>query len=60
MEVFEKRLTEWALKRRRRFASVDELAAEYRQSRATQGWVPGAHELMARSVLRRSPDGDGY
>ncbi|HSJ42846.1 MAG TPA: alpha/beta hydrolase [Xanthobacteraceae bacterium] len=60
MEAFEKRLTEWALKRRRRFASVDELAAEYRQSRATQGWVSGAHELMARSVLRRSPDGDGY
>ena len=60
MEVFEKRLTEWALKRRRRFASVDELTAEYLQSRATQGWVAGAHELMARSVLRQSPDGDGY
>ncbi len=30
------------------------------QSRAASGWVAGAHELMARSVLRRSPDGDGY
>ena len=36
------------------------LAEEYRQSRATLRWVDGAHELMARSVLRESPDGDGY
>jgi pimeloyl-ACP methyl ester carboxylesterase len=60
MEVFENKLTEWALGRRRRFAAVEELAADYLKSRATQGWVPGAHELMARSVLRKSPDGDGY
>jgi pimeloyl-ACP methyl ester carboxylesterase len=60
MEAFENRLTEWALNRRRRFASVEELAAEYFQSRATRGWVSGAHELMARSVLRKSPDGNGY
>jgi pimeloyl-ACP methyl ester carboxylesterase len=60
MEAFENKLTEWALGRRRRFATMEELALEYRQSRATQSWVPGAHELMARSVLRRSPDGDGY
>ena len=49
-----------ASSRRRRFASVDELTEEYRQSRATARWVAGAHELMARSVLRKSPDGDGY
>ncbi len=60
MEAFERRLTEWARQRRRRFAAVEELAQEYRQSRATLRWVEGAHELMARSVLRRSPDGDGY
>ncbi len=60
MEAFEKRLTEWARQRRRRFATVEELAQEYRQSRATLRWVEGAHELMARSVLRGSPDGDGY
>jgi pimeloyl-ACP methyl ester carboxylesterase len=60
MEVFENKLTEWAKNRRRRFASVDELAEEYRQSRATRNWVPGAHELMARSVLWPSPDGNGY
>jgi pimeloyl-ACP methyl ester carboxylesterase len=60
MEVFENRLTEWAKNRKRRFASVEELAEEYRQSRATRNWVDGEHELMARSVLRRAPGGDGY
>jgi pimeloyl-ACP methyl ester carboxylesterase len=60
MRVFEERLTAWARNRRRKFASIDELTDEYKQSRATQNWVPGAHELMARSVLRKSPDGDGY
>jgi pimeloyl-ACP methyl ester carboxylesterase len=60
MEIFENKLTEWARNRRWRFASIDELADEYLQSRATRNWVPGAHELMARSVLRNSPDGDGY
>jgi pimeloyl-ACP methyl ester carboxylesterase len=60
MEVFENRLTEWAKGRRQRFASVGELTEEYKQSRATGRWVEGEHELMARSVLRRSPDGDGY
>ena len=60
MEAFEQRLTAWARTRRRRFAAIEELAEEYRQSRATARWVEGAHELMARSVLRKSPDGDGY
>jgi pimeloyl-ACP methyl ester carboxylesterase len=60
MEVFEKRLTEFAGNRRRQFASVDELTNEYLQSRATRNWVPGAHELMARSVLRKNPNGDGF
>jgi pimeloyl-ACP methyl ester carboxylesterase len=60
MEIFENRLTAWAKARRRRFASVEELAEEYRASRATARWVPGMHELMARSVLRKAPDGNGY
>ena len=60
MEAFELRLTEFARNRRRKFASIDELANEYLQSRATRNWVPGMHELMARSVLRKSPDGDGF
>jgi pimeloyl-ACP methyl ester carboxylesterase len=60
MRIFEEKLVEWARNRRRRFASVAELAEEYRQSRATRGWVPGMHDLMARSVLRRDPSGPGY
>src|SRR5579863_314046 len=60
MAAFEKKLSEWARQRRRRFATIEELAEEYRQSRATARWVEGEHELMARSVLRKSPDADGY
>ena len=60
MRIFEEKLVEWARGRRRRFAAMDELTAEYLQSRATRNWVPGVHALMARSVLRKSPDGDGY
>jgi pimeloyl-ACP methyl ester carboxylesterase len=60
MEVFENKLTEWARGRRRNFAAVDDLAEEYRASRATRNWVPGMHGLMARSVLRPSPGGNGY
>jgi pimeloyl-ACP methyl ester carboxylesterase len=60
MEAFEKRLIDWARRRRRRFAAVDELAKEYLQSRATARWVPGEHDLMARSVLRKRPDSAGY
>ena len=60
MEAFEKRLVEFALGRRRAFVTVDELTNEYLQSRATRGWVEGAHALMARTVLRRNPNGDGY
>jgi pimeloyl-ACP methyl ester carboxylesterase len=60
MAAFEKKLTEWARSRRRHFASVDELTEEYKQSRATARWVEGAHALMARAVLRKSPSGDGY
>jgi pimeloyl-ACP methyl ester carboxylesterase len=60
METFENRLTEWANNRRRRFNTVEELVEEYKASRATARWVPGVHELMARSVLRKAPDGNGY
>jgi len=60
MAEFEHRLTEWAKNRRRRYASVAELTEEYRQLRSTQRWVDGEHELMARSVLRKAPDGEGY
>jgi pimeloyl-ACP methyl ester carboxylesterase len=60
MAAFEKRLTAWARGRRRRFAAIEELTAEYLQSRASARWVDGAHDLMARSVLRRGADDSGY
>jgi pimeloyl-ACP methyl ester carboxylesterase len=60
MEAFENKLAEWARSRRRSFPTIDELAREYRESRAARGWVDGAHELMARAVLRRSPQGEGF
>src|SRR6516162_9992942 len=58
--AFEKRLVDWALHRRRHFVTIDELAQEYLHSRATACWVRGEHDLMARSVLRKRLDGDGY
>jgi pimeloyl-ACP methyl ester carboxylesterase len=60
MQMFEGMLKQWTLNRRRQFASIEELTDEYRRARAHRGWVTGAHELMARSVLRASPDGNGY
>lgn len=60
MEAFEKRLTEFARNRRRQFASIEELTDEYLQSRATRNWVPGAHALMARAVLRKNPNDGGF
>ena len=60
MEAFENRLTEFAKNRRQKFASVEELTNDYLQSRATRNWLPGTHELMARSVLRKSPDDGGF
>jgi pimeloyl-ACP methyl ester carboxylesterase len=60
MEEFENRLTEWAKNRRRRYGAIEELVEEYKQLRTTRGWVEGEHELMARAVLRKAPDGNGY
>ena len=51
MAAFEVRLVDWASNRPNRFADPSELAAEYARTRAHRGWVDGAHELMARSVL---------
>lgn len=57
MARYERRLSEWARRRRSRFANPAELAEEYRGSRSASDWVPGTHALMARSVLRRGDDG---
>lgn len=55
---FELKLAEWSKARPSRFASPEDLAAGFGKSRSLSGWVPGAHLLMARSILR--PDGDGW
>jgi pimeloyl-ACP methyl ester carboxylesterase len=49
----EDRLVSWALNRRQRFATPQELAAVFKALRAHQHWVKGAHEGMAQAVLRR-------
>ena len=59
MDVFERRLAEWALARPQRFADPAELARQYAETRAHRTWVPGTHELMARAVLRED-DGRGW
>jgi len=56
MESFERRLADWALQRPDHFADPSELALQYAETRAHSSWVPGAHALMARAVLR--PDGE--
>jgi pimeloyl-ACP methyl ester carboxylesterase len=60
MEAFEARLIEFTRTRPTHFATVDELAADFAKSRVGQAWVPGVHELMARSLLRKNPDGGGF
>lgn len=56
MRSFELRLVEFALNRPERFASPEELAGSYAESRAHRSWVPEAHGLMAQALLR--PDAE--
>jgi pimeloyl-ACP methyl ester carboxylesterase len=60
MDVFERRLADWAMQRPDRFTDPSELARQYAETRAHSTWVPGAHALMARAVLRRDATGDGW
>jgi pimeloyl-ACP methyl ester carboxylesterase len=56
MDIFEHRLADWAHGRQERFKDPSELAAHYKETRAHSTWVEGAHELMARAVLRQEGD----
>ena len=60
MDAFERRLADWAMRRPDRFADPAELARQYAATRAHATWVPGAHALMARAVLRREAGGEGW
>jgi pimeloyl-ACP methyl ester carboxylesterase len=60
MKAFEIKITAWAETRQAHFADPAELAAQFAQSRASASWSEGTHEQMARAVLRREADGDGW
>ncbi len=49
---FELTLSGWSKDRPERFASPDDLAAQFRSSKSLARWIEGSHELMARSILR--------
>ena len=52
----EQRLSKFALGRQERFKAPAELAEQFARNRTMQRWVSGAHDLLARSVLRQDPD----
>ncbi len=59
MRQTDHRLADWARSRQERFTEPGELAEVFKNLRAHQGWVAGAHELMARAILRQdSATGD--
>ena len=49
-------LSEWSRRRPDRFDDPTELARQFADTRGFGRWVAGAHELAARSVLRREGD----
>jgi pimeloyl-ACP methyl ester carboxylesterase len=53
----ERHLDALTRRRRRRFASPDALAADFKRARRLSRWVPGAAELMARAITRPAADG---
>jgi len=55
MELF---LANWAMGRPNAFADPGELAAQFASAKGLARWVAGAHEGMARAVLRK--DGEGW
>ncbi|OYR23323.1 alpha/beta fold hydrolase [Brucella thiophenivorans] len=57
MREFELKLIAWAADRQDRFASIDELEAQYSEARASARWQPQARRDMAEAVLR--PLGEG-
>ncbi len=56
---FELVLANWAMKRQNRFQDPQELAQLFRETKLMQLWVEGAHDLLARSVLREMDGGWG-
>jgi pimeloyl-ACP methyl ester carboxylesterase len=50
---FDIEMSNWAATRADRFADSTELSAAFKNSYRLRRWVDGAHDLMARSILRR-------
>ncbi|MFP6748792.1 MAG: alpha/beta hydrolase [Alphaproteobacteria bacterium] len=60
MCIFERRLVDWAMTRPGRFDTPGQLAEEYASNRGHGRWVEGAHDLMARAILRRDEANGGW
>jgi pimeloyl-ACP methyl ester carboxylesterase len=54
---YEVALHAWALRRRSRFGHPSELAEHFKRAQSLRRWLPGAAELMARSIAKPSPEG---
>lgn len=54
MELF---LANWAMNRPDRFANPSELAAQFSSAKGLSRWIAGAHDGMARAVLREEGEG---
>ena len=50
---FEIMLSKWSQSRRSEFQSPEELAQQFMKSKSLSGWIPGSHELMAKSILKQ-------
>jgi len=50
-------MVDWSKQRPHLFESPQELADQFRAARGLSGWVDGAHDLMARTTLRRTETG---
>lgn len=53
---FELMLARWSRTRTNHFSDPADLAAQFAKSHSLRRWLPGAHELMARSILRQDTD----
>ena len=53
MSAHGQRLAAWVQHRRECFAEPSQLAEVFKRLRVHQKWVPGAHDLMARALLRQ-------
>jgi pimeloyl-ACP methyl ester carboxylesterase len=57
MAAYLKMLAAWAAQRRGYFDHPAELARDYAATRAGRNWVAGAHQAVAKAVLRRALEG---